>query len=275
MVVERRNRPQEPQETGSHGIQPIRRINVLGVGVSAINPQLAVEIIERWIDAREHHYVCVTGVHGVMESQKNERLRKIHNQAGMVTPDGMPLVWLSRLQGFSSVRRVYGPDLMLALCARSATTGHRHYFYGGADGVPEQLASVLCETFPGIQIGGTFSPPFRPLSDEEKESVIHDIDRSEADIVWVGLGTPKQETWMSEFARHLQAPVLIGVGAAFDFLTGRKPQAPLWMQRMGLEWLFRLKSEPSRLWRRYLYNNPRFVLRITAQMLGWKRYSIE
>ncbi|MEJ2571556.1 MAG: WecB/TagA/CpsF family glycosyltransferase, partial [Anaerolineales bacterium] len=172
-------------------------------------------------------------------------------------------------------RRVYGPDLMLALCARSATTGHRHYFYGGAPGVPEQLASVLCGTFPGIRIAGAFSPPFRPLSAEEKEGVIRDIDRSDADIVWVGLGTPKQETWMAEFTRRLQAPVLIGVGAAFDFLTGRKPQAPLWMQRTGLEWLFRLMSEPKRLWRRYLYNNPRFILRMTAQMLGWKRYSIE
>ncbi len=275
MIVERQNQFQEPQETGSGGIQTIRRVNILGIAVSAITPRIAVEIIESWIDAGEHHYVCITGVHGVMESQKNERLRKIHNQAGMVTPDGMPLVWLSRLKGFSFVRRVYGPDLMVALCARSATTGHRHYFYGGATGVPEQLASVLGETFPGIQIAGTFSPPFRPLSDEEKENVIRNIDRSDADIVWVGLGTPKQEIWMAEFAHHLQAPVLIGVGAAFDFLTGRKPQAPRWMQRMGLEWLFRLISEPRRLWRRYLYNNPRFILRITAQMLGWKRYSIE
>lgn len=275
MTVERQNQLLEPQETGSGGKQAIRRVNILGIAVSAINPRMAVEIIESWIDAGEHHYVCVTGVHGVMESQKNERLRKIHNQAGMVTPDGMPLVWLSRLKGFPAVRRVYGPDLMLALCARSATTGYRHYFYGGAAGVPEQLASVLGETFPGIQIAGTFSPPFRPLSDEENENIIRDIDQSNADIVWVGLGTPKQERWMAEFVHHLRAPVLIGVGAAFDFLTGRKPQAPRWMQRAGLEWLFRLLSEPKRLWRRYLYNNPVFILRITAQMLGWKHYSIE
>ncbi len=275
MAVERQNQLQEPQETGSSKLDPIQHVNVLGVAVSAVNPELAIEIIENWIDAGERHYVCVTGVHGVMESQKDERLRRIHNQAGMVTPDGMPLVWLSRLKGFTFVQRVYGPDLMLALCARSAMIGHRHYFYGGAAGVPDQLASAFSNRFPGIQIAGTYSPPFRSLSDEERENVIRDIDQSDADIVWVGLGTPKQEKWMAEFVQLLRAPVLIGVGAAFDFLTGRKPQAPRWMQRAGLEWLFRLISEPRRLWRRYLFNNPVFILRITAQILGWKRYSIE
>jgi len=251
------------------------RVNILGVAVSAIDPEMAIETIEKWIDTGEQHYVCVTGVHGVMECQKDADLRIIHNQAGLVTPDGMPLVWLSRMKGFPFVRRVYGPDLMLALCERSTVTGQRHYLYGGAPGVPEQLAATLNERFPGILIAGTYSPPFRPLSSEEKESVIQRIDESNADVVWVGLGTPKQEKWMAEFIHHLRAPVLIGVGAAFDFLTGRKPQAPLWMQRAGLEWLFRLLSEPGRLWRRYLYNNPVFILRITAQLLGLKRYSIE
>ncbi len=252
-----------------------RHTNILGVAVSAIDPEMAIETIEKWIDSGEQHYVCVTGVHGVMESQKDADLRTIHNQAGLVTPDGMPLVWLSRMRGFPFVRRVYGPDLMLALCERSAVTGHQHYLYGGAPGVPEQLAATLNERFPGIHIAGTYSPPFRPLSSEEKASVIQRIDESNADVVWVGLGTPKQEKWMAEFIHHLRAPVLIGVGAAFDFLTGRKPHAPHWIQRAGLEWLFRLLSEPGRLWRRYLYNNPVFILRITAQLLGLKHYSIE
>ena len=251
------------------------RVNILGVAVSAINPKMAIEIIENWVDNQEHHYVCVRDVHGIMASQKDEQLRRIHNQAGLVTPDGMPLVWVSRMKGFSFVKRVYGPDLMLALCARSLDTGHRHFFYGGAPGVPEQLATTLKERFPGIHIAGTYSPPFRPLSDEEKESIIQRIDESNADIVWVGLGTPKQDKWIAEFIHHLQAPVLIGVGAAFDFITERKPQAPRWMQRMGLEWLFRLLSEPGRLWRRYLINNPLFILHITLQLLGLKRYSIE
>lgn len=262
------------QDNGIYDTKP-KHTNILGVAVSAINPEMAIETIERWIDAHEQHYVCVTGVHGVMESQKDEQLRRIHNQAGLVTPDGMPLVWLSRIKGYSFVKRVYGPDLILALCARSADTGHRHYFYGGAPGVPDQLATTLSNKYPGLQIAGAYSPPFRPLSAQEKEKVIRDIEQSNADIVWVGLGTPKQEKWMAEFLPRLQVPVLIGVGAAFDFHTGRKPQAPSWMQRAGLEWLFRLVTEPRRLWQRYLYNNPVFILRILGQMLGLKRYSIE
>lgn len=275
MTVERQNQHIEPQESDSGGTQSIRRVNILGVAISAINPEIAIETIESWIDAREHRYVCVTGVHGVMESQKSELLRRIHNQAGLVTPDGMPLVWLSRIKGYPLVKRVYGPDLMLALCARSAITGHRHYFYGGAANVPDQLAATLSDKFPGLQIAGVYSPPFRPLYEAEKEHVTRIIDRSNTDVVWVGLGTPKQEKWMAEFLHRMHAPVLIGVGAAFDFLTGRKTQAPSWMQHMGLEWLFRLLSEPRRLWQRYLYNNPVFIFRIIEQMLGLKRYSIE
>lgn len=244
------------------------RVNILGVGVSAINMTMALEIIEGWISRREHHYVCVTGVHGVMESQRDEELRRIHNQAGLVTPDGMPLVWLSRLKGFRHVDRVYGPDLMLALCERSVTRGYRHFFYGGAEGVPEQLAEVLQRRFPGLQVVGTYSPPFRPLTPEEDEQVVQMINKANPDIVWVGLSTPKQERWMAAHVNRLTAPVLIGVGAAFDFLSGRKPQAPRWMQRAGLEWFFRLLTEPRRLWRRYLINNPLFVMLVVLEALG-------
>jgi N-acetylglucosaminyldiphosphoundecaprenol N-acetyl-beta-D-mannosaminyltransferase len=264
--------------TGAGGIrtgEPIDRVNILGVGVSAIDPPMALSEIERWIEAREPHYVCVSGVHGVMESQRDEVLRRIHNAAGMVTPDGMPLVWLSRWKGRRHVRRVYGPDLMLAVCARSVERGWRHFLYGGAEGVPERLAERLQARFPGIAIVGTWSPPFRPLTPEEDAALVERIDATGADIVWVGLSTPKQERWMSEHVGRFRAPVLVGVGAAFDFHAGLKRQAPRWMQTRGLEWLFRMMTEPRRLWRRYAVNNPRFVWRVLLQATGLRRYEIE
>ncbi len=254
-------------------MEPVR-VNILGVGVSAINIPMALEIIGGWIARREPHYVCVTGVHGVMESQRDESLRHIHNRAGLVTPDGMPLVWLCRLWGVHYVGRVYGPDLMLALCERSVAAGWRHFFYGGAEGVPERLALVLQSRFPGLQVVGHYSPPFRPLTAEEDEQVVRMINDAAPDIVWVGLSTPKQERWMAEHVGRLTAPVLIGVGAAFDFLSGRKRQAPRWMQHAGLEWLFRLLSEPRRLWRRYLINNPIFIALVLLQITGVRRYDL-
>ena len=246
----------------------IPRVNILGVAVSAINMAQALEIIEQWISRREQHYVCVTGVHGVMESQRDEQLKQIHNRAGMVTPDGMPLVWLSQLKGFHWVARVYGPDLMLAVCRESVGKGYRHYFYGGAEGVPEKLATRLTRRFPGLEIAGMYSPPYRPLTAEEDSRVIHAINDTNPDIVWVGLSTPMQEYWMHEHLGRISAPVMAGVGAAFDFHAGIKKQAPRWMQRAGLEWCFRLVSEPRRLWRRYLINNPWFLWLIVAEALA-------
>jgi N-acetylglucosaminyldiphosphoundecaprenol N-acetyl-beta-D-mannosaminyltransferase len=248
----------------------IPRTNVLGVEVSAINMMMALSTIEEWIARRESHYVCVTGVHGVMESWRDEELRRIHNAAGLVTPDGMPLVWLSRLMGFHHVERVYGPDLMLRVCERAAKKGHRQFFYGGAPGVGEKLACHLQSRFIGLQVSGIYSPPFRPLSPGEDEAVIKHINVAQPDIVWVGLSTPKQERWMSEHIGRLNVPVLIGVGAAFDFHAGLKRQAPHWIQKNGLEWLFRLATEPRRLWRRYLINNPQFLWLILLQALARK-----
>jgi N-acetylglucosaminyldiphosphoundecaprenol N-acetyl-beta-D-mannosaminyltransferase len=247
-----------------------KRVNVLSVGVSAINMTQALDIIGGWITHRQPNYVCVTGVHGVMESQRDESLRHIHNTAGLVTPDGMPLVWLSRLQGRRHVGRVYGPDLMLELCERSVSKGYRHFLYGGSEEALEQLASNLQQRFPGLQVVGKYSPPFRPLTDEEDNQVVQMINETNPDIVWVGLSTPKQERWMASHMRRLTAPVLLGVGAAFDFHAGLKKQAPQWMQRSGLEWLFRLATEPRRLGPRYLVNNPLFVLLVLKQMLGIK-----
>ena len=246
----------------------IARANILGIEISAINMETALRTIEAWILRRESHYVCVTGVHGVMESQRDEALRRIHNAAGLVTPDGMPLVWLSRLMGFRPVERVYGPDLILALCERSAEHGYRQFFYGGGPGIAEKLALRLQSRFPSLQVSGFYSPPFRPLTPEEDKAVIELINATNPHILWVGLSTPKQERWMAEHMGSLHTPVLIGVGAAFDFHAGIKRQAPRWMQRTGLEWFFRLLMEPRRLWRRYLINNPLFLWLVLLQLLG-------
>jgi N-acetylglucosaminyldiphosphoundecaprenol N-acetyl-beta-D-mannosaminyltransferase len=248
--------------------------NILGVGVSAINMQMALDTIHKWIQRRESHYVCLTGVHGVIASYRNEAIRKVHNSAGLVTPDGMPLVWLSRFLGFSHVERVYGPDLMLAVCEQSQRHGYRHFFYGGGPGVGETLAKRLRSRFPGLQIAGIYSPPFRALSADEDEAVLIQINHARPDIVWVGISTPKQEVWMAEHVKRLSAPVLIGVGAAFDFHSGIKRQAPRWMMGVGLEWLFRLLSEPRRLGPRYLVNNTLFLGLIVLQVFGRRPASI-
>jgi len=244
------------------------RTNILGVGVSAITMDMALDTIDGWIVDGRRTYVCVTSVHGVIESQSDPELRKILNQAGLVTPDGMPLVWVSRLRNKHHVGRVYGPDLMAAVCRDSVARGYRHFLYGGAAGVPERLAEQLRRTFPGIQIVGGYSPPFRPLTPEEDEAVIQEINESKADIVWVGLSTPKQEYWMADHLDRLEVPVMVGVGAAFDFLAGMKAQAPRWIQRSGLEWCYRLVTEPRRLWRRYLTIVPLFIVYIALESLG-------
>lgn len=251
------------------------RVNILGVGVSAIDIPCALQTFEEWIEKGEKHYVCVTGVHGVMESQGDPELRDIHNHAGLVTPDGMPLVWIGRLRGWQQMDRVYGPDLMLAFCERSVFKGYRHFLYGGAAGIPEQLADALQVRFPSLKVVGTYSPPFRPLTGEENNQVVTMINGLAPDVVWVGLSTPKQEHWMASHVGQIHASVMVGVGAAFDFLSGRKRQAPRWMQCSGLEWLFRLVQEPQRLGPRYLSNNPRFIIRILMQMTGLRKYKLE
>lgn len=243
----------------------IRSVDVLGVEVSAVDPDEAVSVIDKWIESDAKEYVCVTGVHGVMESQADQELLRIHNAAGMTTPDGMPLVWCSRYAGANWVKRVYGPDLVLRVCQDSMAHGWRHYFYGAGPGVAEQVAQRLSKEFNGLSIVGTYSPPFRELTDDEVYEIAKTINASGANIVWVGLSTPKQERWMDRLRPLLDAQVLLGVGAAFDIHAGLLRQAPQWMQRSGLEWLFRLTMEPGRLWRRYLKANPQFVWRILRQ----------
>jgi len=268
-----RRQQSDPAQAGTAPLVP--RANILGVGISALTMQRALEVIDSWIAERQRQYVCVATVHSVMEAHQDPEFRAILNRSGLTTPDGMPLVWLSRYLGFRWVERVYGPDLLLAVAEFGVLRGYRHFFYGGAPGVAERLAERLQARFPGIVIVGTYSPPFRPLTPEEDAFVVELINRSQPDIIWVGLGCPKQERWMAEYRERLEAPVLIGVGAAFDFHAGFKRQAPRWMQRHGLEWLFRLAQEPGRLWRRYLVYNPWFVLLVALQLAGIRRYALD
>ena len=237
-----------------------QRVDLLGVKISAINMGQAVTAIEHWIGEKQPHYVCVTPAHAVMDCYDHPGLRASYNASGMTTPDGMAVVWWLCRHGQRQVERVYGPDLMLAVCRRSLETGWRHFFYGGGPGVAEDLGRSLQTRFPGLQVVGVYSPPFRQLSVDEDRAVMAQIVTSQADIVWVGLGAPRQEIWMSDHLGRVGAPVLVGVGAAFDFLSGHKRQAPRWIQRSGLEWLFRLGSEPRRLWRRYILGYPRFMV---------------
>lgn len=254
-------------------MKPIQRVNILGVGVSAVNMEQALDQIDAWVEARDRQYVCLGTVHGIMTCHRSEEHRRIFNAAGMVTPDGMPLVWLSRAR-HPHVSRVYGPDLMLASLARSAASGQRHYLYGGGPGVGERLAAQLRERFPGAHLVGSREPPFAPIDQLTTAAEAERINAARPDIVWVGIGSPKQEQWMTRMRSRLQAPVLLGVGAAFDFHSGTVAQAPAWMQRSGLEWLFRLGSDPSRLWRRYLIDNPWFLWSIALQRLGVRRYEV-
>ena len=249
-----------------------KRINVLGVGISVLNLGTALAAIADAVRERRKGYICVTGVHGVMEAQDDAAFKKILNAAFLCTPDGMPMVWAGKLNGHAEISRVYGPDLMLAVCAWSEASGAKHFFYGGADGVAELLAQKLKAKFPKLQVAGTFTPPFRALDAEEEKNLATQVAAARPDIFWVGLSTPKQEKFMAEFLPKLEATLMIGVGAAFDFHSGRVRQAPRWRQRSVLEWLDRLGSEPRRLARRYCRNNPLFVLKFCGQLTGWKKY---
>jgi N-acetylglucosaminyldiphosphoundecaprenol N-acetyl-beta-D-mannosaminyltransferase len=249
----------------------IPRANILGVSISAVNIDQAVETIQGWLACGERNYICVTPAHGVMDCQRDPQLKWIFNHSGLTTPDGMSIVWLLKSRGYRHVERVYGPDLLLAVCERSLETGWCHFFYGGAPGIAERLSDRLVARFPWLQVAGTHAPPFRPLTEDEDQAITEGINAAGPDIVWVGLSTPKQERWMAQHVGRLNAPVLVGVGAAFDFLSGAKPHAPHWIQRSGFEWLFRLITEPRRLWPRYI-QYPYFLWLVLGQMLGLKHY---
>jgi N-acetylglucosaminyldiphosphoundecaprenol N-acetyl-beta-D-mannosaminyltransferase len=252
----------------------VNRANVLGVGVHAVNLTLAADLIIQAASSDKKGYVCVTGVHGVMEAQRNSQFKNVLDRAMLVVPDGMPTVWIGHWEGYKDMGRVFGPELMFEVCQRSITSGHKHFLYGGNPGVAEQLKLNLEKQFPGIQIVGTYTPPFRPLTPAEKADLQAQVASLTPDIIWIGLSTPKQEKFMAESIADLNCKVMIGVGAAFDIHTGRVQDAPRWIKNAGLQWLHRLCQEPSRLWRRYLVNNSGFVVRTALQLFGIKRYEL-
>ena len=246
------------------------RFNILGVGMSVLNLPEAVRRILAAVENGQGGYITVTGMHGIMESHDHEALREIHNQAFLCTPDGMPGVWLGRLAGFKEMDRVYGPDLTLEIMKASQTLPVKHFFYGGAEGVADDLKKKMEERFPGVQIVGTYCPPFRPLNETELAALKKQVATACPDIFWVGLSTPKQERFMAEYLPLLDTKLMIGVGAAFDFHTGRAIQAPRWIQRSGLEWAFRLVTNPRRLWKRYVIQVPRFTFLVLRDIVTGK-----
>ena len=257
-----------------HG-QQSDRVNVLGVGISAINMASARAAILEAVRTKRRGYVCVANVHSVSEAQRDPEFRRVLNRALLCTPDGMPIVWMGRWYGFRAMDRVDGPDLMLNLCDATRDTGHTHFLLGGKIGVAEALKARLEREFPGIKIVGTFSPPFRPLEVTEENALVRLIAEAHPDIIWIGLGAPKQERFMAKYLPRLATTIMIGVGAAFDFHTGRVRRAPRWVQRSGLEWLFRLYQEPRRLWRRYLKSNPLFVWWTCCQVMGLRNHTLD
>ncbi len=247
--------------------------HVLGVRVDAVQIPDTIAQMKDWIRERgPGRYIAVTGMHGITEAQRDDSFKRILNCADLVVPDGMPLVWLGRLGGFPMHRRVYGPELMMTFCQETASKGYRHFFLGGTPGLPERLSQSLRRKIPALQVAGTFAPPFGQVTPEEDEATAAMINATNPDVVWVGLSEIKQDVWMYEHRGKLSAPVLVGIGAAFDFLAGTKRQAPEWMRENGLEWLFRLLQEPRRLWRRYLVYGSKFLVLVFLERLGVRKF---
>lgn len=247
-----------------------RRVTILGLPVACVQIPGVIELLSRSIELRHSpRYFVLLGMHGLMEARSNPKALSAFQHADFLLPDGMPLVWLSRLRGQKDmVRRVYGPELMMTFCERTQGR-YKHYFYGAGPGVAEKLATTLQNRF-GIQIAGIGAPPFRELTDAELVALSHEINQSNADVVWIGISTPKQDILMMRLKPLINAPVMLGVGAAFDFNSGQKTMAPRWMQENGLEWLYRLLSEPRRLGRRYLTLGPKFVALALMELAGFR-----
>jgi len=259
----------ELQTENMHGL-----FEVLGIRFAAIQISDVIDKIEGWIaGGRRTHYVCVSNVHSVVESQRDPRLKEVLNGGDLNVPDGMPIIWLGRSRGNSLPRRVYGPDLFVEFCRETQNRGYRHYFYGGAPHVVEALIGNLRGMFPEMHVAGHYSPPFRALTAEEDLEVIEMINAAAPDVLWVGLGCPKQEFWMRAHRETLSVPAIVGIGQAFDIFAGNVRQAPAWMREHGLEWLFRLLQEPRRLWRRYLIYNVEFILRLAGESLASSKFT--
>jgi N-acetylglucosaminyldiphosphoundecaprenol N-acetyl-beta-D-mannosaminyltransferase len=241
-------------------------VSVLGVPLALTDYEQTMEWMDATIAHGEKGYICVAATHTIMVCHEDAELREAVLNSSLTVPDGQPLVWAMNALGGDLTDRVYGPDLMARFCERAAANGTRMYLYGGRNqGALVQLALNLRQSYPGVKIVGGYSPPFRDLSEEEEDAIIDEINGTKADVVWVGVGAPKQEKWMAAMRSRLDAAVLVGVGAAFDFHAGLVPQAPDWMQSAGLEWLYRMAQEPRRLGPRYVRYNPRFVTGFARQ----------
>jgi N-acetylglucosaminyldiphosphoundecaprenol N-acetyl-beta-D-mannosaminyltransferase len=246
--------------------------SILGVPIALTDYTAALEVMDRLVATRERGYICAAPVHALMVAQDDPEMMAALRGSTLVVPDGMPLVWAANLLGENLEDRVYGPELMLRYNDRCAERGHRVWLYGGRDqGSLVQLALSMRRRHPDIRIVGGYSPPFRPLTAEEEDAMVEQINAARPDVLWVGIGVPKQEKWMARMRDRLEVPVMCGVGAAFDFHAGRVPQAPSWMQERGLEWIYRIAQEPRRLLPRYLYFNPRFVIAFGRQLMAERR----
>jgi N-acetylglucosaminyldiphosphoundecaprenol N-acetyl-beta-D-mannosaminyltransferase len=246
-------------------VPPLASQEVLGIPLALTDYTRTLDWIDAAVAARQRAFVCVAAVHTVMESQEDPQLREAVLASDFTVPDGQPLVWAMNLLGHNLSSRVYGPDLMERACERAARSGQRFFLYGGREAALHALRDELPRRYPGLRIAGVRPGPFRELSPGEADAIAAELNAAEPDVIWVGLGVPLQEKWMASMRSRLEAPVLVGVGAAFDFHAGLKRQAPESLQRLGLEWAFRLVQEPRRLWRRYLHYNPRFVIGFARQ----------
>jgi N-acetylglucosaminyldiphosphoundecaprenol N-acetyl-beta-D-mannosaminyltransferase len=266
--------PPRPDAGNVDSLRNDRRANVLGVAVNAYSMEEVLVIIRSAIERGTKGYICATGVHGVMEAQKDARLCGILNGSLINVPDGRPTVWVGRLQGLRGMKQVTGPNLMLRVCELSVTNGYTHFFYGGNVGVAEQLRDSLVRRFPGLNVVGTYTPPFRPLLGTEAAELSRLISQLKPDIFWVGLSTPKQEKFMAEYLHKMDTKLMFAVGAAFDIHTGKIRESPEWVKTIGMQWLHRLCQDPGRLWRRYLVNNPRFLASMFLQFTGLKKFRL-
>jgi N-acetylglucosaminyldiphosphoundecaprenol N-acetyl-beta-D-mannosaminyltransferase len=252
-----------------------KKANVLGIGIDAVNMEEALERIAAELRQRRKGYVCLAGVHGVMEAQRDLGLAAIYAGAALAAPDGMPTVWMGHHQGFEEMERVPGPDLMLEVIGREEFCGYSHFLCGGKPGVAEELREHLLARYPFVKIAGTYTPPFGPMTHAQDMELIDMVGRLQPDIIWVGISTPKQERFMARYLPLLDTTLMFGVGAAFDFHTGRIADCADWIKRAGLQWLDRLIQDPKHLWKRYLRNNPPFLFYSFLQLAGLKTYLLQ
>ena len=244
-----------------------RKFQILDSAIVAITWRSILSLIITWGEKRESRYICICNVHSVVTAKRQPELQKVINNADLATPDGMPLVWMMRRSGSPSQQRINGPDLMWKYCEVAEKNNQSLYLFGSTESTLELLALKLRDAYPQLRIAGTYAPPFRPITEDEDRETIDRINNSGAGVVFVGLGCPKQELWMASHRGKVKA-VMIGVGAAFDYHAGTVKRAPKWMQHSGLEWFYRLASEPKRLWKRYLTTNSLFVYYLLASMFN-------